>query len=89
MNELRMAEVIRRPSQKYPARQVIACPFADIRSSPSGKRFLDVALFLPFGSNKEQQTAARRDTKRRSKIVRFCSDAARRGNVQQTAAKDG
>ena len=32
----------------------------------------DVALFLPFRSNNERQTAASGDTKRRSTIARFC-----------------
>jgi hypothetical protein len=46
--------------------------FAITRSSSSGGSApWDVALFLPFRSNKERQTAARRDTKRRSKIARF------------------
>jgi hypothetical protein len=36
-----------------------------------GKRSWDVALLLPFRSNKERQTAAKQDTKRRSKIGGF------------------
>src|SRR4029077_5693036 len=36
-----------------------------------GKRSWDVALFLPLSNHKERQTAASRDTKRRSKSGRF------------------
>src|SRR6185295_19560766 len=35
-------------------------------------RWIDVALFLPCDGTKERQTAARRDTKRRSNIPQFC-----------------
>jgi hypothetical protein len=49
----------------------------------------DVALFLPFGCNKDRQTAASGGTKRRSEIGGFYGDEARSGNVQQTAAQSG
>jgi hypothetical protein len=48
---------------------------------------INVALFLPFGCNKEQQTAASSGTKRSSKSWDSASDDARSGNVQHTAAK--
>jgi len=37
-----------------------------------GKRSWNVALFLPFCSNKARQTAAKRDTKRNARIARIC-----------------
>src|SRR4029077_16933580 len=36
-----------------------------------GKRSWDISLFLPLRNHKERQTAASRDTKRRSKSGRF------------------
>jgi hypothetical protein len=50
---------------------------------------INVALFLPFGCNKQQQTAASSGTKRSSKSWDSASDDARSGNVQRTAAKGG
>lgn len=45
--------------------------FANTRSSSSGGSSWSIAPFLPFRGSKQRQTAAGRDTKRRSKIGRF------------------
>jgi hypothetical protein len=55
------------------------------KSRSSGIAYLGRCLFLPFGRNREQQAAARRDTKQRSKIAQCCEDGARCGNIQHTA----
>ena len=49
----------------------------------------NVALFLPFGCNKQRQTAASGGTKRSSKSSDSASDDVRSGNVKHTAAKGG
>src|SRR6186713_751525 len=53
------------------------------------KRFSCLALFLPFGCNKEQQTSASVGTRRRSKIVESTRDEAVSGNTRQTPANHG
>jgi hypothetical protein len=50
---------------------------------------INVALFLPFGCNKQQQAAASSGTKRSSKSRDSASEDARSGNVQHAAAKSG
>ena len=50
----------------------------------------DVAIFLPFECNKEQQTAARAGTKAKScKSSESTRGEAESGNIQQAAAKGG
>jgi len=49
----------------------------------------DVAPFLPFECNKEQQTAARVGTRRRSPVVGYTRAETESGNTQQIAAKGG
>ena len=47
---------------------------------------IDVAFFLPFGCNKDQQMAARADTRRRSQAVGVYE---RRGRIRQDPANRG
>jgi len=49
----------------------------------------DIALFLPFGRNKERQTWASADTSEGRESTDSLSDGVRSGDVRHRAAKRG
>jgi len=73
------------PRRAIPTENSVHLPVSLI--AHTSRAAMNVALFLPFGSNKTQQTAARRDPKRRSKPPGFANDGARCSNVLHAAAK--